>query len=119
MPIATRVLAASVALGAALTLTSVACTTHRTPAELRHDKVQARLQDSFSHAQANCIMGKLDPATIRALADRAHPPLSGVSSARYSDAVVGCVTGETIPRTTASAPAATTTAAPGTTTTKP
>lgn len=84
-----------------------------TPAEIRRARVEARLQDSFTGAQASCILDDLDPATIRALAGSTDLAASATASSQYSDAVVRCVTGA------GGAGGTTTTTPPATTTTKP
>jgi len=106
---ATRVVA--VAMLAAVAL--VGCTKDQAdPAQERRDRLEQRLR-SFSAAESNCILRRLDDATMRAL-DRTAA-LTGGSKAQkaYTDAVVACVTDPTGTTTTAGAPAATTTTTAG------
>lgn len=62
------------------------------PVQQRKDRVQARLEDSFSQAQATCIMKVLKPETIAAL-DRTTTLPKGDDLDVYSAAVVACVGG--------------------------
>jgi hypothetical protein len=79
------------------------------PATVRRERVEARLQSSFSDNQARCIAKALDQPTLRAL-DLGRPLPSGSKAlARYSDAVARCVTGTTTPSTTHAATTTTTT----------
>lgn len=83
----------SLALGLALTLSvaAAACASEpKDPAEQRKDRVQARIEDTFSRTQAACIMKVLDAPTIAAL-DRASTLDADSEALRiYSNAVVAC-----------------------------
>jgi hypothetical protein len=86
-----RLGAASLALAIALTTATAACTSEpKDPAEQRRARVQARIEDTFSRSQADCIMDVLDEPTIRAL-DETTPLPEGSEALRiYSNAVVAC-----------------------------
>ncbi len=71
----------------------------RAPAEIRRATLAHRLDATFSAAQADCILGRLDAATIRALVPRTDQPtvagtasLGAAATADWSDAVLACVT---------------------------
>ena len=83
--VAAAVLAASLAIGGC-------ASDPPDPAQQRKDRVQARLEASFSKAQATCIMKVLKPETITAL-DKAGSLPQGDELAVYSAALVACVGG--------------------------
>lgn len=72
----------------------------QTPAEIRHDRVEARLRATFSAAQARCVLAALDEPTIAALARGTRLAAGGTELARYSGAVASCVTGARATSTT-------------------
>jgi hypothetical protein len=86
-----RIGATSLALAIGLAAATAACTSEpKDPAEQRRDRVQARIEDTFSRSQADCIMDVLDEPTIRAL-DRSSSLSAGSEALRiYSNAVVAC-----------------------------
>ncbi|HEX2576270.1 MAG TPA: hypothetical protein VHK88_07960 [Aquihabitans sp.] len=89
------------------------------PAAERRERVEARLRDTFSAAQARCIVERSDADVIRALDRTADLDPASAPMRAYSDAVAACVadpTSTTSP-TTSSTPS--TTVAPPTTTTAP
>jgi hypothetical protein len=82
------------------------------PTEARRQRVQARLEATFSKAQAECIIGALDTATIAALARSTDLPADSLQLSRYSDAVTVCVAAggnATVATTTSTAESPTTT----------
>lgn len=80
---------------------SAACSKDEpTPAEARRNRLETRLEASFSDAQVRCILAKLDDPTIQALDRTANLP-PGAALNRYSDAVQACVAD---PATTTSTP---------------
>ena len=62
------------------------------PAQQRKDRVEARLDASFSKAQSDCILKVLKPSTIAAL-DRDATLPKGDDLDVYTAAVVACVGG--------------------------
>ena len=84
--------AAALVLAAAATGASLAgCASEPTdPAELREQRVQARIEDSFSRSQADCIMQVLDAPTIKALDRSTKLPADSEAMRIYSNAVVAC-----------------------------
>jgi hypothetical protein len=112
--------ALALALSVAVAGTAAGCGSDEvSPTEARRQRVQARLEATFSKAQADCILGALDTATIAALARSTDLPAGSLQLSRYSDAVTVCVAagGNATVRTTPSTGEATTTAP--TTTAKP
>lgn len=86
------------------------------PAEARQERVETRLRDSFSAAQARCIVERLDPAAVRALDRTADLEAESVAMVAYSEAVTACVADPDAPppeTSTTAAPASTTTTEPG------
>ena len=65
----------------------------KTPAEQRHDRVQQRIEASFSRSQAACIMKVLDPATIAAIDRTGALPTHGEPLRIYSNALAICAGG--------------------------
>lgn len=62
----------------------------KTPAEVREERVTARITDTFSRSQATCIMKVLDDPTIKALDRSAALPSDSEALRIYSNAVVAC-----------------------------
>ena len=60
------------------------------PAELREERVQQRIEDSFSRSQASCIMKVLDAPTIKALDNEGDLEADSEAMRIYSNAVVAC-----------------------------
>ena len=60
------------------------------PAQQREDRVKARIEDSFSRSQADCIMQVLDAPTIKALDRTAALDADSEAMRIYSNAVVAC-----------------------------
>jgi hypothetical protein len=84
---------AAAALGLLLVASTftAACTSEpKDPVEQRKDRVEARIEDTFSRSQANCIMDVLDEPTIRALDRTTKLPADGEAMRIYSNAVVAC-----------------------------
>jgi len=70
---------------------AAACTSEpKDPAELRKDRVEARIEDTFSRSQASCIMDVLDEPTIKALDRTSELPADSEALRIYSNAVVAC-----------------------------
>jgi hypothetical protein len=107
----------SAPLLAALVLLGAACAEDDVdPAEARAERVEQRLQDSFSAAQARCIVGRVDDTVVRALDRTADLAADDEALAAYSEAVAACVADPTATApTSTSAPASpdTSTTAPG------
>ena len=85
--------ARAVALGLALVLSAStsACTSEpQDPAEQRKDRVEARIDATFSRTQASCIMDVLDAPTIKALDRTTELPADSEAMRIYSNAVVAC-----------------------------
>jgi hypothetical protein len=102
---------------AALTAATTACGSDAvSPSEARRRKVEARLEATFSKAQAECILGALDPTTIAALARSSALPEGSLQLTRYSDAVTVCVAASGS-GSAGGSPTTSTTSAPPTTTT--
>jgi len=82
------------ALGLAAALTATAATScasdPKDPAEQRQDRVQARIEATFSRSQAACIMDVLDAPTIRALDKTTAVAADSEAMRIYSNAVVAC-----------------------------
>ena len=64
------------------------------PAEARRERVEARLDATFSRQQARCIMGELDERALIALDATTDLPADGPALETYTAAVTTCVTGE-------------------------
>lgn len=60
------------------------------PAEQRQDRVQVRIEATFSRSQADCIMKVLDGPTIAALDRTSKLPADSEAMRIYSNAVVAC-----------------------------
>jgi hypothetical protein len=86
-----RLAATSLVLAIAVAASTAACTSApEDPATQREDRVRARIEDTFSRAQADCIMDVLDAPTVRAL-DRGTSLPTGSEALRiYSNAVIAC-----------------------------
>ncbi|WP_421119447.1 hypothetical protein ACE2AJ_19145 [Aquihabitans daechungensis] len=70
---------------------TAACTSEpKDPVEQRKDRVEARIEDTFSRSQASCIMDVLDEPTIEALDRDAELPADSEAMRIYSNAVVAC-----------------------------
>jgi hypothetical protein len=81
----------ALALAAALVAGAGACTSEpKDPAEQRRDRVQARIEDTFSRTQAACIMDVLDAPTIKALDETTTLADDSEALRIYSNAVVAC-----------------------------
>ncbi len=82
---------AALGLGVLLVASAAACASEpQDPAELRKERVEARIEAIFSRSQARCIMGVLDEPTIAAL-DRTSDLEAPSEALRiYSNAVVAC-----------------------------
>lgn len=94
-----------------LALATSACSATKTdPDEARRDRVQGRLEQSFSAPQARCIIAAVDQATLVALDRTTNLPADGAAMNRYTGAVVSCVTDPEGSTSSSSAPATTTTA---------
>ncbi len=61
------------------------------PADQRRDRVQQRLESTFSDAQASCILDRLDPTALKAVDRTTSLAHDTASLAAYSDAVAACV----------------------------
>jgi hypothetical protein len=82
---------AAVGLAVVLATGAAACTSEpKDPAEQRKERVQARIEDTFSRTQAACIMDVLDAPTIAALDKEAALPADSEPLRIYSNAVVAC-----------------------------
>jgi hypothetical protein len=82
---------AALGLATCLSLAAAACTSDpKDPAEQRKDRVQARIEDTFSRSQAICIMKVLDGPTIAALDKTSTLPDDSEALRIYSNAVVAC-----------------------------
>jgi hypothetical protein len=91
---ARRAIAVSL-LAAALGASAVGCSSEpQDPAEARRERVEERLDATFSRQQARCIVDDLDERTIAALDADADLPADSEALATYTAAVTGCVTGE-------------------------
>lgn len=89
----------------------------QSPAEARRERVESRLRETFSGAQARCILDRSDARLLVAL-DRAEALATDDDAlASWSDVVVACVTDPdgttTTASTTTTAPASSTTEAGG------
>ena len=62
------------------------------PTQVRQDRVEKRLRDSFSATQARCIVDRVDPAVVRALDRSVDLDADAAVMRAYSDAVTACVT---------------------------
>lgn len=84
--------AAVVALASVVALLGpVACSSEpKDPAQIREERVQARIDDSFSRSQARCIMKVLDAPTIAALNKESALPADSEALRIYSNAVIAC-----------------------------
>ena len=96
---------AAATLVAAALLVVAACAEEPTdPTEARRERVQARLEDTFSRQQATCILEQLDDEQLEAI--DAAPPAEGSGAEAplpdledpevleaYSNATVACVVG--------------------------
>lgn len=104
------VLAAGLVLGP---LASACSSDPPDPAEVRRDRVEDRLRESFSAAQARCILRQVDATVLRAL-DRtvALDPTTEAMTA-YSEAVAACVADPDTPAPAGDDARSTTTSAPG------
>ncbi len=90
------------------------------PAEARADRVEARLQDSFSAAQARCIVGRIDDPVLQALDRTADLAADAEALVAYSEAVASCVADpDGTTSTTSTSPSATPPAAGASSTTAP
>lgn len=99
----------------ALSLATGACSKDEpTPAEARRNRLETRLEASFSDTQATCILGKLDETTISAL-DRTATLAPGRALDRYSEAVRACVADPATTTEATSTSGAVTTTSPTTT----
>jgi hypothetical protein len=77
----------------------------QSPAEARRERVASRLRESFSGAQADCILDRADDELLRAL-DRARAlDADATALAAWSDVLVACVTDPDGATTTTTAPA--------------
>ncbi len=82
---------ATLGLGLLLAVSVAACASEpKDPAELRKERVEARIADTFSRSQANCIMEVLDAPTIKALDRATRLPADSEAMRIYSNAVVAC-----------------------------
>lgn len=78
-------------LAAALATSAAACASEpKDPAQQREERVQARIESTFSRSQATCIMKVLDAPTIEALDATASVPADSEAMRIYSNAVVAC-----------------------------
>lgn len=94
-----------------------------TPEELRRDRVEERLGDTFPPAQVTCILDGLDDATLLALDQNQDLEADSTELTTYSFVVRACAadpagaatttTGTGAGTATTAEPAATTTAPPG------
>lgn len=71
------------------------------PVAERLDRLQGRLEQTFSRDQASCIVGELEPAEVQRLLASTDLPTDDGAFAAYSAAVRSCVVGA--PTTTAAA----------------
>jgi hypothetical protein len=79
------------ALGLALVFAVAACSSEpEDPATLRKERVEARIESTFSRSQAACIMKVLDGPTIAALDKTSTLPADSEALRIYSNAVVIC-----------------------------
>ncbi len=86
-----RSVALTLGLAFALGASASACTSEpKDPAELRKDRVEARIDATFSRSQASCIMDVLDAPTIKALDRTTELPADSEALRIYSNAVVAC-----------------------------
>lgn len=61
------------------------------PVEVRAEVVRNRLGETFSEAQVDCIMGRLDDSVLQALDRDIDLDPDGEAMAAYSEAVSSCV----------------------------
>ncbi|HWJ97715.1 MAG TPA: hypothetical protein VNQ33_06105 [Acidimicrobiales bacterium] len=82
---------AAFGLVVALAASAAACTSDpKDPAQVREERVQARIASTFSRSQATCIMKVLDAPTIAALDKTTALPAGSEALRIYSNAVVAC-----------------------------
>lgn len=82
---------AALAMAVLLGATTTACTSEpKDPAEQREERVQARIEDTFSRSQASCIMDVLDEPTIAALDKTTTLAADSEAMRIYSNAVTAC-----------------------------
>lgn len=87
----TRRAVAAIGLLLALSTSALGCTSDpKSPAEQRRERVQARIEATFSRSQAACIMKVLDTPTIAALDRTSELPADSEAMRIYSNAVVAC-----------------------------
>jgi hypothetical protein len=80
-----------VGLAALMALAVAGCSSEpQDPAQLRKERVQARIEASFSRSQARCIMKVLDGPTITALTKTTALPADSEALRIYSNAVIAC-----------------------------
>jgi hypothetical protein len=107
----------SAALVVVLVLVVAGCADEKVdPAEARQERVERRLQGSFSDAQARCIVDRIDATVVRALDRTADLEPDSEAMQSYSDAVAACVADPDATTTTTSATTSSTdpaTTAPG------
>ncbi|QXC61667.1 hypothetical protein KSP35_02120 [Aquihabitans sp. G128] len=110
-----RTAAPAAALVAAALLVAGCSDPKPDPAKERRDRIEQRLR-SFSAAQSNCILERVDEQTLVALDRTNGLEADSAAMADYSAAVVACVADPDAPETTTTGGATSTTAAPTTTT---
>lgn len=81
----------AIALAAALSIALGACAGSETdPAVARQERVQARLADTFTSTQAECIVDALDPTALLALDETTDLGADSPALSTYTKAVVDC-----------------------------
>ena len=69
------------------------------PAEVRQEVIRDRLEETFSGAQVDCIMSRLDDSVLQALDLSTDLDPEGDAMAAYTEAVTTCVTDPNAPPT--------------------
>jgi len=83
--------AAAAGLALVLAVTAASCSSDpKDPATLRKERVEARIDATFSRSQTACIMKVLDGPTIAALDTTSSLPARSEALRIYSNAVVAC-----------------------------
>jgi hypothetical protein len=87
-----RAAAAATVLLAVAALAGACSSEPEDPAEARRDRIEARLEDTFSRQQSDCILEQLDDAQLEAL-DLTTDLEDPAALEAYSNAAVACVVG--------------------------
>lgn len=76
---------------AALSGTSACSGSEPTPAEARRARVEATLEETFSRAQVDCLLQRLDPESLATLDRSQDIDVDSPGLTAYSEALVSCV----------------------------